>query len=459
MARSNSTRKQRQACDRCHSLKLRCTTTTDNQSCARCTRASAQCVYSPSMRGLRPQARERELRRLEDAAPGNNSILNLDVLEYVDASDNFLGTGPEIHPNEFDLVGTIDYDWQPDLQNFVHAEPFVSDIQVLHGQQQNHNSGFNSGVYTTISNDQSMQLDSHIEPASVDEPLLTLTNGIPSTLHPFHSTPNHDHPANLNPSTSASTLNSTSTRSIKKQLIEIFSQVEEQLELIPPLYDHPEEYDTALKTAMIAGRPIWNMAMAFEVTQSLTDIYPKLYSSEFDKSEAPMPLETSSGPSGQSSISAKGQNATTTFDCASIFLAISCYHQILDMWQSVFLHVEKGCAAGRFARERINDPCPCKRLRIGGFVPATKVPMELVLALECQKVLLDQTKDLERRLALAGEMLNNNEPEASSIKTSTVGTGSLVSKCERILQHARQVYSRLEKEASVVTDVSSKVQN
>ena len=44
--------KRRSACDRCHSHKLRCSKATGTGSCERCLKLRAQCIFSPTMRGL-----------------------------------------------------------------------------------------------------------------------------------------------------------------------------------------------------------------------------------------------------------------------------------------------------------------------------------------------------------------------------------------------------------------------
>lgn len=49
----------RQACDRCHGLKLRCPRS-NTEKCSRCLRAGANCVFSPSNRGRRPAQSHRQ---------------------------------------------------------------------------------------------------------------------------------------------------------------------------------------------------------------------------------------------------------------------------------------------------------------------------------------------------------------------------------------------------------------
>lgn len=48
----------RQACDRCHDLKLRCHRN-ESGECSRCVRAGANCLFSPSNRGRRPTHQDR----------------------------------------------------------------------------------------------------------------------------------------------------------------------------------------------------------------------------------------------------------------------------------------------------------------------------------------------------------------------------------------------------------------
>ena len=47
--------KQRQACDRCHTHKLRCHKRLNSDTCVRCSSVSAECVFSISRRGCRPK--------------------------------------------------------------------------------------------------------------------------------------------------------------------------------------------------------------------------------------------------------------------------------------------------------------------------------------------------------------------------------------------------------------------
>jgi hypothetical protein len=51
---SQPTTKHRQACNRCHSHKLRCNRQPGSDACSRCDSAGAPCVYSISRRGFRP---------------------------------------------------------------------------------------------------------------------------------------------------------------------------------------------------------------------------------------------------------------------------------------------------------------------------------------------------------------------------------------------------------------------
>lgn len=51
-------KQSRKACDRCHDLKLRCHRNESGQ-CSRCARAGANCLFSPSNRGRRPNHQDR----------------------------------------------------------------------------------------------------------------------------------------------------------------------------------------------------------------------------------------------------------------------------------------------------------------------------------------------------------------------------------------------------------------
>ncbi|KMU86847.1 hypothetical protein CIHG_04636 [Coccidioides immitis H538.4] len=132
----------------------------------------------------------------------------------------------------------------------------------------------------------------------------------------------------------------------------------------------------------------------FELTQNLIDLYPPVLK-QIQSFSSKIPSTTP-------------HMSRRTIDQASLHQLLSCHHRTLDMWDLVFQHLKRSVENGKCNPKATGSPSPCHRLRIGSFVPTTKVPMELVLAIEFQKLLLDCTHDLDESVSSVSKAVDIN---------------------------------------------------
>ena len=77
---SESAGRQRLACTRCNTHKMRCIKRPGSETCARCAKAGAECIFAVSRRGCRPTKKEKRQEQQDDFA--NFSSLDGMVLEH-----------------------------------------------------------------------------------------------------------------------------------------------------------------------------------------------------------------------------------------------------------------------------------------------------------------------------------------------------------------------------------------
>lgn len=440
-------RKQRLACDRCNSLKLKCPRIGDSESCSRCIRASAACTFSPSMRGLKPQARERELRRLEldnaneeptqpterpslpdDSADIQNDAVDSSQWEFGmlgmvpgDATDLFLNPGQE-DPSPAQ---------RPDpANNFLDYQPTV-DMAL----DSDWTGGQNFGMADAL-------------PDNVQQQLLNI---IPTS---------HGQPE-------------TGNKSANKLFAELYIQLEAQAVAIPPLsiYKTQGGYSEAALAAINAewqsGRMrVFSIQQIFESSQALVNTYPKFCEEHLGSSfQSRGSLEVKSPEnSSPSAAPSSGPHDSDTralhtkdgrFDHASVFLLLSCYHRAADVWTSLFSHVEYGAMMGRFSHGYVGQAHQCQRLRIGSFVPATKVPLEIVLGVEFQKQLVDQIRDFEKRVKSIVSSIEDRGGQTGSLKPICEMIEDLATRATKLLSESIRIQTLVENSNSSDADSAS----
>ncbi|WEW59171.1 hypothetical protein PRK78_004640 [Emydomyces testavorans] len=401
MAEANhcTLKKRRLACDRCNSLKLRCSKVAGSEICVRCTRASAACIFSPSMRGLRPQAKERDL---QSSNGGNTSISQIsshqatnDLVEF----NGFHEMSSQIRQHQSNR-DPVSYPQGNSIHSNTNTEVdsdcAARDVLIQRPNLDLENHEFErlnaNGVPATFSGQEAVptQLLSEYNLQGVewlDE--FDFGNLTPSIVpmpetnvaSSQHQTSDSQHDGRFIP---------TATKDLAYQLATLFLTLEDHWTSMPPLsiHDDKEAYDRVLASAAAGsstGRgTLFSIVKTFELTQTLIDLYPLVLKKVF---------------STRSSTTSENAISIDSIDQASVLQLLACHHRVLDMWELVFRHLQKSVEKGKCGGTAAGSPSPCERLRIGSFVPATKVPMEVILAIEFQRLLLDCAHDLDTRIS------------------------------------------------------------
>lgn len=143
----------------------------------------------------------------------------------------------------------------------------------------------------------------------------------------------------------------------------------------------------------------------FQLTQSLISLYSQLTKTNLRVSPPTRPFSSNATNSAAAKENYRSMRNYSTFsttqevlDHALILQVLSCHHRVTDTWDLIFSHVRKGLESGSFGPCLIEMP-PCQRLRIGNFIPLTKVPLEILLSLEFLQQLLNQVKQLVERIS------------------------------------------------------------
>ncbi|PGH00866.1 hypothetical protein AJ80_09118 [Polytolypa hystricis UAMH7299] len=451
-------KKRRLACDRCSSLKLRCPKVEGNEVCTRCLRASAACIFSPSIRGQRPHGRERPSTHdldpngavpnasnewITDLHAGQRDLVMGDAAEpYFPTAfswdDSAPGLNAELPLNSFSLDGFI-----PESGGF--RLPTPPRYSSLNGNGALRNVDFPQAVYS----DRQAQMGDSNEHAAVVEP-----------------TGSHD----LCRDDATSSAKNT-TLDPMYQLAELSGKLAEHSSTIPKLciYESTDAYIKALREKgisvdMEAVRngislpPLFSISITFQLTQSLIDIYPKFGCSSLYHelpSLDPIKSTTTDNPSPSSTDESSTTGSTSPRDSkprkqfchANVLLMLSCYHRAFDIWEAIFTHIKKNIERGTFYGLRTGEISMCQKLHIGSFVPVTKVPMEIVLAIEFMKHLSDQLDSLNEAVASA------NLGMAGAIGYSTSGPAAT----DPMMQATNGVTTATSVKAKYVLDMASGV--
>lgn len=203
---------------------------------------------------------------------------------------------------------------------------------------------------------------------------------------------------------------------IAQQLAELSIDLGKHAATIPPLsiHDSRDAYATFLETiettgdestTKTQGKPVFSLKRTFQLTQTLINLYPRLTKTNIRISTPNRSFNfnaTSSAAVEDNSRSTRNPTASSTsrdiLDHALVLQLLSCHHRVTDTWDLIFSHVYKGIETGKF-RPSLGEDCPCHKLRIGNFIPTTKVPLEIVLSLEFFKQLLSQAQQLVEHIS------------------------------------------------------------
>jgi hypothetical protein len=242
--------------------------------------------------------------------------------------------------------------------------------------------------------------------------------------------------ANINLTSSAGHLETgvesvSSAAGLTQQLAELIVGLGELAATIPPLsiQDCVEAHvqSPGGGTAARSGRerdvvptPPFSLVRGFQLTQTLINLYQRFQRTSI-RSQLPCRDLASFGlPSTQVIDDHFASCDTARLDHASILLLFSCHHRVIDVWELVFSHVKKRIERGNYPDDGSGEPSPCERLRIGSFTPSTKIPLEIVLAIEFQAELLSQIRDLVDQIVPSSRPIQNGAAGCLNDKASEI---------------------------------------
>ena len=180
-----------------------------------------------------------------------------------------------------------------------------------------------------------------------------------------------------------------SSTGLTQQLAELIVGLEELAATVPTLsiHDYMEAHAQSQSDGARARnegegddlRSIpFSLIRGFQLTQTLINLYQHFQKTSI-RSQRACNEFPSRGLSPRRIIDNNfAAGGESRLNHASILLLFSCHHRVADIWALIFSHVRKRA-----------EPSSCEKLRIGSFTPSTKIPLEIVLAIEFQAQLVE----------------------------------------------------------------------
>ncbi|PGH32794.1 hypothetical protein GX50_04395 [[Emmonsia] crescens] len=363
-------RQIRSACDRCHLQKLRCERQQGEESCLRCTRTDASCIYSVRQRRtvLRPPRHRSKQQRVnrnddEDGDGGGSGGLSCQVEDpfgsaVVEDSTLLDWTGPgNTNSASFDLAFS---EW-PEM----HQLPQGISVQECDAfSLPNLDNSLVESIMTPPN--QALMMPT---PRSSGQTLKDWSQNMPGTVE--------DRP-------------NMTVQHVRK-LADLNVKLCEHAAKLPPVSTKFCDIQISL-----ANR-VFEIDETFCLIQSLIDVINAIYSHILSSGKQ-QPEETSSYPSfppsstllfsqnnqkDQPSIHHMNKTAPSTPkshvpDRATFLLILSCYDRVMDIYQCLFTHIE--CCIQHFATPMKSEAQATQlpELIIGSYKP----PMESAVAMK-----------------------------------------------------------------------------
>ncbi|KAL9130699.1 MAG: hypothetical protein Q9217_001178 [Psora testacea] len=142
----------------------------------------------------------------------------------------------------------------------------------------------------------------------------------------------------------------------------------------------------------------------FRLTQSLIDIYPCCISTAIERQQThstPQNLQDDHESASLQSIAETNDprvrlHRKPMIDEASILLLLSCHLRLLDIYETIFGHIQACIEGFKRSRNNAEQTIHASELRVGSFVPSASVaiPMQVMLVIHLASQLLDRAREL-----------------------------------------------------------------
>ncbi|KAK2798321.1 hypothetical protein FQN50_008877 [Emmonsiellopsis sp. PD_5] len=378
-------RQIRSACDRCHAQKLRCERRHGQDSCARCVRLEASCIFSPR----HPRTVTRPPRpRLKHQGPVNEKCGR--------ALSGLEGTSADRAADTFHIPlqeGT-------DSQSLELDNRFQLDLAIPESLDTSHRGWSDTDLLVPGTSFQGDEQFSFLE----------FCNDLDVSRSPFqHETamsvpctstsipPDGDAPAAKDIMRDTPT---TPTQYVR-QLADLNVGLCENAAKLPPESIKPSDVIASLGGRVLA------IEDSFRLIQSLMDVVNAVYSWPHAPTE-----QIPQGSATPSPFSFITRNTTCTRgsrlgpiapsdrvpDQATVLLVLSCYERAMDIFQIVLTHIESCLKNPVLPISSNGSPALLPQLQIGSFQPPTEsaAAMKMLLFLIMAQQLFDQLQHVLR---------------------------------------------------------------
>ncbi|PVH78079.1 hypothetical protein DL98DRAFT_257548 [Cadophora sp. DSE1049] len=415
----------RAACDRCHSQKIKCPRSEGSETCDRCMKARTPCIFSPFRQKKTPgeDADEEAITVvMTPHALGRTPDVQVDVVELggqkrkrLDQDSNSPTTAPGINPGDTPVqIVNLDsdplgLDWMPN--SFPTSEGFTSE------------NGFNNfnfgnpiqyppldfnipipedpGVFAAT-NEVQYRRNANLDRSFLGNSNLLLgpTFGRPKPSVNPRGNLQYDWPYGVKEK------EPESAKSFVRKLSQLNVDLSDHKATLPPLSVHddlPPDLDVACPQS-----DEYVLEDTFRLTQSLIDIYPSflhLFINPTPSSKSTTPdsdflstgmFENDGGSSSSTASSNTSSNAKQPLDYASILLLISCHLRVIDIYDTLFKHMDTCISQRGMAKNARQAALSAPTLSIGNYIPppSSAVPMQMLLLVQFASQLYNYAIDL-----------------------------------------------------------------
>lgn len=414
--RSSSVRR-RLACDRCHSFKLKCPRPTANSNgiCARCLKAGAACVYSPSMRG-----------QVRAKASSGHGVFRGTVEARFDEAVPVLAEGispfsssVSVLTRADDLFNNMAMDWSAHNSTSLNGE--FDWISQLPPQTESWNMNgeampqFESNTDSTSDNNIDSSNKLHSETANSfsheDERIQIVPNE--PTLRPKPSAQylGYSMPESMqSPTLFLDLVNlSVHLENLSRQLSPFsLHETETEGDDSPPgVVETPPSSKPSASSPATESDADPETGNVFAVMHKLVDLYQAVIQHLAQRRAMQNKVVDSEG----GHISAN--------DASLVYLLFSNHHRLVDLWNSKFTHSNTVLRTDRLPMGTERHKSHCAKMRLGSYVPSsssTVVPMEITVIQELAVQLTKRVGDLQQAIEAA---------EAETQQQQTTGNGMI----------------------------------
>ncbi|KAH7412749.1 hypothetical protein BKA64DRAFT_702871 [Cadophora sp. MPI-SDFR-AT-0126] len=437
----------RAACDRCHSQKIKCPRNEGSETCDRCMKARTPCIFSPFRQKKPPEEDADEEVHTVVMTPhplGRTPDVQFDVVglggqkrKRLDQDNSSSSTAPPIDAEDTPVqIVNLDndplgLDWMPnsfpDSEGFTADNPFNNfnfgnaiqypplDFNILDPENTDVVADTNEVQYRrNVNPDRALQGTSNL--------LLGPNFGQPK--------PNANPRGNLQYTWPYGVREPEpdSAKTFVRKLSQLNVDLSDHKATLPPLSVHddlPPELDVACPQSTE-----YVLEDTFRLTQSLIEIYPSflhLFINPTPSSKSTTPdsdfLSTGmfendgEGSSSSTATSNISSCAKQPLDHASILLLISCHLRVIDIYDTLFKHMDACISQRGMAKNARQAALSAPTLSIGNYIPppSSAVPMQMLLLVQFASQLYNYAIDLASEIPCPQDVLNSGGQTDSAL--------------------------------------------